>query len=535
MYKLLIVDDEYLSRYALRTLIAKKFSNLEIAGEAENGRQAIEMNRALRPDIIIMDIKMPGINGIDASCEIVGEFPETNILILTAYDSFDYIKRALDIGVKGYILKPLKESEVCEKLNMVISQIRERENRHDFMETVEAKIKIIRPFMEDELISAFVTGDFNTGKVENYIRFLQEDIQAGYFLLVGTNPGYTGEINDSLRNRIVREKMTDILTKHLPLMKKCHFGKMQGNTAVVFIPVEKRLPGAEVVREAVLIGQQAKRKLKVIGDIDAAVGIGKVYSDIQDFSRSYNEAAHALRLAMAQKEILHFEALGPDLLSNKPCKYPSGLENKLIEQLKAGNIPSAQSYAAQIFEYFLENVKSRDALKEYVCEFITVLKRTIAQMGIHPGVAPNAGALLELGALSSAEEIEVWYKSNVNSLIKQAKKGDDKNTDVINRVFEYSNKNFNKNITLELAASEVGLSPQYLSKIFKEKCGINFIDYITKKRMEYARELLEGDSKNIKEVSRLAGYEDSNYFCRIFKKETGLNPKQYRTKVRIRE
>jgi two-component system response regulator YesN len=238
---------------------------------------------------------------------------------------------------------------------------------------------------------------------------------------------------------------------------------------------------------------------------------------------------------MAQKEILHFEALDPDLLSNKPCKYPSGLENKLIEQLKAGNIPSAQSYAAQIFEYFLENVKSRDALKEYVCEFITVLKRTIAQMGIHPGVAPNAGALLELGALSSAEEIEVWYKSNVNSLIKQAEKGDDKNTDVINRVFEYSNKNFNKNITLELAASEVGLSPQYLSKIFKEKCGINFIDYITKKRMEYARELLEGDSKNIKEVSRLAGYEDSNYFCRIFKKETGLNPKQYRTKVRIRE
>lgn len=117
MIKLMIVDDEYLSRFALRTLISKKISGIEIIGEAENGRQAIELNRKLRPEIIIMDIKMPGISGIDASMEIINEFPETNILILTAYDNFGFIKRALDIGVKGYILKPIKEAEVIDKLS----------------------------------------------------------------------------------------------------------------------------------------------------------------------------------------------------------------------------------------------------------------------------------------------------------------------------------------------------------------------------------------------------------------------------------
>ena len=159
------------------------------------------------------------------------------------------------------------------------------------------------------------------------------------------------------------------------------------------------------------------------------------------------------------------------------------------------------------------------------------LKRTVFKMGVHLDNSLSIGMLQELVELTSVDEVEVWCKKNVDYIIEQAEKCPGRNSEIISKVFEYINRNFNKDITLESVANEVGLSSQYLSKIFKEKCGINFIDYITTKRLEFAENLLKNSDSNIKQVSKMSGYEDSNYFCRIFKKSTGLSPRQFRSNV----
>lgn len=535
MYKMMVVDDEYLSRYVLKTLVQKKFDNIDIGGEAENGRQAIELNRTLQPDIIIMDIKMPGINGIDASKEIITEYPDTNILILTAYDSFDYIKRALDIGVKGYILKPIKEEEVIEKISKVINSIDERLNQHDLKEKVESKIKVVRPFIEKELVSAFIIGNQDLGKVENYISFLQEEIKSGYFMLISSGQSSSREIDDSIRNKILRDKIYDVALRHLPLMKKCLFGKAIGNAAVVFFPVEADTLPENAVKEALIIAQELKRKLKVIANIDVAVGVGNVYHEIKNFCKSYNEANFALRKAIADKGLVHFGRIENGDNAGNYSEYPIELENRFLEQVKAGSIDKAKELAEEIISHLVDNIGNVEIVKECVSEFVTVLKRTILKMGISINVLKNIGTLFELDGLATIDEIEVWLRRNVYNLIELMEKASNKNADVISRVFDYINKNFHKEITLELVAGEIGMSPQYLSKIFKEKYGTNFIDYITKKRLEYAEELLKNENRNIKEISKMVGYEDSNYFCKVFKKDTGLTPKQYRTKIIARD
>lgn len=528
MYRLMIVDDEYLARYSLSKLILREFDNIEIVGDPENGRQAIEQNRSLRPDIIIMDINMPGINGIDASMQIISEFPQTNILILTAYDSFDYIKRALDIGVLGYILKPVKETEVVEKIKKLINEIEQRSNKCDFVELVEAKIKVVKPFMEKEIVMAFATGNFDEIKMERYIDFLQEDIKAGYFMLISSGQHYSNEINDSIRNSILKEKTMNILTRHLPLMKKCLFGRIHGDTIVVFIPVDMKCPNAEVLNEAVMIGQEISRKLKLIGNIDATVGIGMAHSELHNFYKSYNEAAIALKKTGSKKPVVHFQLLNQEI-NEKPHEFPHELENKLIDQIKSGCADQARKYVDDILIYILTRNDNPDILKEYAIEFITILKRAISKLGVN--LSEYTVKIKELMSLDSIEEIELWCKYNAYNLIEKVEKCSNKGYDIINKVIEYICINFNKNITLESVADEIGLTPQYLSKIFKEKYGINFIDFITQKRMEYAEKLLRESEKNIKEIGKLSGYEDSNYFCKIFKKEMGTSPKQYRTKA----
>lgn len=524
MYRLLIVDDEYLSRYALRILLQKKFGNIEIVGEAENGRQALELNSKLKPDIIIMDIKMPVLNGIDTSAQIINEYPGANILILTAYDSFDYIKNALDIGVLGYILKPIKEAEVVEKINKVINHIIEKATHTDFMGIVESKINVVKPFIEDELVTSFITGIFDKEKTQSYIDFLQEDIKAGYFLLVSTEQYDLNGINDYLRSRIVKEKTMSILKRHLPLMKKCFFGKIQGNSIVVFIPVDIKHSVDEIVREALIIGQEINRKLEIIGDINATVGIGGVYSGIDSFCKSYCEAVAALRNASKDNKTIHFNQLDSNDADVQPRHYPTDLEDKLIEQLKAGNIADAKKYSAELLNAILYANNKPEKVKEYVFEYITMLKRAISKLTL----CEYPCKFSELYTLTTPEEVKVWGTYNTYELIEKVENNYSKKSDVMNRIIDYINRNFNKNITLDLVAMEVGLTPQYLSKVFKEQYGSTFIDFITKKRLKYAEELLSKGNRNIKEISKLAGYEDSNYFCRVFKKETGKSPKQFR-------
>lgn len=528
MYKLMIVDDEALARYAFQTLISKNFNDIEIICEAENGRQAIEFNRIYRPDIIVMDIKMPGINGIDASREIINEFPETNILILTAYDNFDYIQQALDIGVKGYLLKPLKKDEVVGKITKVISGLTESESKVDFKQHVDSKIKLVRPFIEKELVSAFITGSIDINEVRSYINFLQEKIEAGYFMLLSCGYSYAESINDSVRNKIHRDKVYDVIIKHLPLMKKCMLGSFVGNVIIVFFPLESMKTSASVKDESLVIGNEIKRRVKVIAGIDIGVGIGRAHTDIEKLRNSYDEANFAVRQAVICNSVVHYNEIENKTIENDG-KYPAKLENEFLDSLRIGNIDKARDLNIEIISAIFNYTYDPLTIKEYLSEYITILKRTAVQMGVDEVILHNTGTLMELNSLFELDELMIWCKNALNTLIDQVEAvKQNRNSDVVGKIHDYVNRQFSKDITLEMAAEEVALSPQYLSKLFKEEFGMNFIDYITSKRISYAKELLRNGSMSVKEISRKSGYSDENYFCRLFKKVTGLTPKQYR-------
>lgn len=529
MYKLMIVDDEFLSRFVIKSLIQKKFPEIEIVAELENGRQAIEYGLNLKPDIIVMDIRMPGLNGFEASRVILNEFPDTQILILTAYDKFSYVKEALDLGIKGFLLKPINEEEVVQSIRKLINEIEKRERYSDQNVHVDEKIKTVRPLIENELVSAFITGDFDAEKIESYKGLLSEnDIESGFFMLITPAYSYIRQKNREVSFKKIRERIYEVVTSHPSLLNKCLFSSKMGSTIAVFHPIKSDKSEMILTREAQVIGIGLANRVKTVARIDTAIGIGSVHTGFDNFCKSYSEANMALKRALKTGGVVHYNRIKTDHVTPANAEYPMDLETLIVEQVKLGKADEAKEAACEFISQVINNNDNIEAIKESLNELITVLKRTVVMSGAKLNQYCNSSMLTELGTLKEIEEIAVWSKRCIFNLIEHIESRDNIKSELIGRVIDYINKNFSNEITLNQIADEVRLSPQYLSRIFKENYGVNFIDYITKKRIEQAEELLLNSSKSIKEISNLVGYVDANYFSRIFKKDTGCSPRQFR-------
>ena len=526
--KMLIVDDESLSRCALRKLISINIAEIEIVGEAESGNQAIEMAQKLSPQIIAMDIKLPGVNGLEASEIIIHNMPGVNILVISAYDSFNYVQKALDIGAIGYLLKPFKNEEVIEKLKKVLENIRSDKDKETIALQVENKIKIVKPFVEKELVSAIARGYTDVSEIESYDKFLQQTIDEGYFMLISFVQSNTERISDSVRNKISMHKIMNVVERHLPILKKCYFGNPIGNIIVILFSVDEESSQIGVIKESVIIAQEIKHKIMVMTGINAAIGIGNFYKGIENLQYSYNEAFYALRRALEDDCVKHSSMCKNDQKGKLPV-YPLILEGKLLEELKTGNFTYAKELADELVAEFTGDSLSIDMLKEYIIQFIAVLKRTIFAMGVGINDLMIIGRQTDINNLQTSAELSLWCKNNAYTIIGIACQfKQKKNSAKAAKAYEYININFYKDITLEIVAEEVRLSPQYLSKIFKEETGVNFSDYVNEKKINYAKILLKSKDKNIKEISRTVGYSDVNYFRRLFKKATGMTITQYK-------
>ncbi|WP_273320882.1 response regulator [Vallitalea guaymasensis] len=528
MYKVLIVDDEILSRYALRTLISKNFNNLEVVGEAESGKQAITLCEKFNPDIVIMDIKMPGMDGLEASQKILSKMPDINILILTAYDYFEYIQKAMEIGIVNYLLKPIVTNDTVYKINKVLESI---ESRGDIQKkSLEEKIESIIPVIEKELVNAFIEGTIDSNEINHYMEVLQYQIYKGYFMLISFQNEDMKHINSSIMKRRNREKIINTVKRYLPFMTSFILGTPIGNTIVLFI-YQKEKNNIDTIEESKLIAANLRYKIRIIDKLDIYLGIGNCYKDPNNFGKSYQESWESLQRAIKESTIYHYCDMEKSYKGQVLYQYPIKLEKELTGKLKIGSKEECLLLCEQILENIFHNCFNLNILKDYLCQFIYSLKHKMIELNVRDDMINFTSTISALSSIKESDEVKIWVYNITNYIldkIYEMKKQDE--TQIIKDIYDYINTNFKKDISLNQVADLVELSPQYVSKLFKDKFNVNFIDYIIGLRLESSKELLKNTKLKIKEISKRVGYEDSNYFCRIFKKNIGMSPKEYRHK-----
>jgi len=528
MYKMIIADDESFVRDAFKMVINKCFPQIMVVAEAQTGREAIEKASEFNPNLMIMDVKMPGINGLQAIYEIKKMNPETRFIVLTAYDNFEYAKEALSLSVDEYILKPARREKIIESIGKVLKIIEELKNKKSQELELKEKLNNMIPVMESEFALSMVFSDIDRIKQMDYPKLLGRTFYAGYSMVLDFNT-QDYKKNDKTKDKIkdlINSKVRDFLTMFFNTRVDYFItSPVFSNRIALFFPEDEADDIDEIGLISIDLAKSLVKKIKEELDLSPFVGIGGFHKGIDGLIESYNEASIAV--SSKKQEVCH---IGNVEFTKVDTSYSLKLESQLCEKIRQFDKDNAIKTFKGLY-FSINSWEIRDiAIK--ISELMAVLARILLDFGME-NLADKFFDETEkrkLRVFESKQDIYEWCISKIQQLVTHLVNSKTINTDndVIISAAKFIEANYMNEITLEDVARAVSVSPYYLSKLFKSQMSQNFIDFLTDLRVDAAKKKIPDSNMSIKDICYEVGYNDPNYFTRVFKKVTGQTPLEYR-------
>lgn len=527
MVKVMIVDDEKVAIDSLKFIIEKNFSNVDIISAARSGREAIELVEENLPDIIFMDIHMPGINGLEAIREIRSRHKKVIIIVLTAFDQFEFAKESIQLGVMEYLLKPVKRIKVVEVLSKAIESIKEEKEKWKTELEMREKIQYMGPIVETGFIYSVLMLDENKKELRDYKRLFDNREEDGYIVTVELLKESLHELNyNSIPSDVKVQEFYSFFTQLARRESKCIVGPVMMNRIAVFVPVSSSKDRNKIKVEALLLCENLLKKISEKFSYKVKIGIGSIYKHFEMLKYSYEESLMAIR-HLSKAGVIHFSDI--EYKKNDHYEYPIDKEKILFQKISAGNTTDSISVFNYIFDWLISEYEAKPLkIKNKILELVFIANY-ISDEESTAEIHENNNILEEIIAIEDNRALQLWCRNRItNAAGKVFSSKDNKLGDLVKKAKEFIKINYSKHITLEDVALEINVSPQYLSKLFKEETGENFIDYLTAKRIKIAKDLLEKNELSVKEICFSIGYNDPNYFSRMFKINVGVTPTEYR-------
>jgi two-component system, response regulator YesN len=505
MIKLLIVDDEQIEREGMKAILDRAFPDL-IVEQAHNGNEAVELAASFRPDLVLMDIQMPGINGLEAVEQILVKYPYIKFIMVTAFDTFNYVQSALKLGAKDYILKPSKVSEIRTTVGKVLMEIEEERE-------LKAESNLQREMLQRTL--ALVETDVVTQLLFDHVHEVHLNM-----LMEMLDMRRASEV--FVMNVMVPDGMEHHYSMIKEKVRKTRSGWMgalyDGQLPIIIFREE----GQSFRSQAIALA----RDILSIGNMEQKagwfIGIGNDCQSLEEIRQSYQEAIIASSNTTLPVKYRFFRDI-PVLDETESRKQAKYLKKDFSDLVRLGQWEQLKGSIGHLIQaYEIDGVEIQQA-QQLVLEALWSIWSIMSEMGIETATpiyhyqAPNYRQL-RLETANLLMNIKRSYEKHYENL----------EANTIHQIKKYIMENSQQNISLETLSNKVGLSPIYISKMFKEKLGINYIDFLTECRIEKAKKMLADPEKSIKEITLEVGYHEPNYFSKVFKKMCNVSPREYR-------
>lgn len=536
--KVFLVEDEMVIRRGIKNSIDWEKEGYIFCGEASDGELAYPMIIKEKPDILITDIRMPFMDGLEFCKLVKKELPNIKILILSGYDEFDYAKEAIRLGVTEYLLKPISSGKLLEALNGVSESIRREKEDKDLVRKYMEEMRENTEHEKQKFFEQMIAGNLSMADALETGKKYEMNLSAGMYNLLlfrftlGKENRKSGELLGEAEYAI--EKLTERLEYVFEFQRG-----VEGWAFLLMADNEEQM--SERVKE---LSKDLEEIMKNYSTIAYFGGIGQPVARLRELEESFREAERALaaRFTMELNRIISVEDI-------RMAQNVDTLDD--IEITSFGEIEKTRT----MLEKFLNN-GAEDEIDEFVDVYInelpeenlkSVLMRQYIIMDAYivmmsfcekiEGIEGEMQAQSEelknsMKTIQTLEEIKNYIRMLLKKIIgvRDTISGR-RYSDIIEIAKDQIRKTYmSDEISLNTIAAEVGMSPSYFSSIFSKEMGKTFVEYLTEIRMDRAKELLMCSSMKTSEIGYEVGYKDPHYFSYIFKKTQNCTPKEFRAR-----
>jgi len=522
MYKILIVDDELIEREALKFIIKKSSLAISDLMEAANGQDAIVVAKEFHPDIVILDIKMPGLSGLEVGHILKKSNPNIKIVFVTAFDSFEYAKEAIKVGVEEFIVKPAPINKTIEILQSCIDKLDEDKKKKSQDEKLEGKINEISQYLENEFLSSVVNGEIYEQQTDDYLKFMLSEFSEGFGVMVEVDFFSKTGVNQLQRN-MVKKRFVEELSALLDENMKFLISLIKNTVYILVFGYLKEMKKhlVRTIEDKIhMVSEHINEQIEA----NIFYGFGDAYNQISMLWKSFAQAKAASRNMRRDIEENGEELDAP--ITNMELK-----ENELCLSIFNGQQEEMIQIADHILDYIVFASNDINVIRLKLYDFFILLNRYLNKESQRRHAVPDY-LFDDLKNIESRGEARNYIHRYLFSILEEIELEKKKKTPaILDKAIDYIQENHDKGIILEDVASEIGFSTYYFGKVFKKTFKSSFTDYLSNVRMTHAKRLLKETNLNMKDITYKIGYMDPNYFTRVFKKSEGITPTDYRNQM----
>ncbi len=515
MYKILIADDEAMIRQGIKCLFDWEELGYTIVDEAANGDSAYEKIMSLTPDVVLIDIRMPGMLGLEVIRKVREEGFNGKVIILSGYSDFKYAQEAIRYGVQYYLTKPIDEDELEEILHTIRHEL-------DAAYSAVSTAEHYREKAHDSIVQDILLGNADLSKLNlSELHMISDIYQVVIYEKYSHNASdATYRFSDLLRvtNQDNHSYDAIIVNKQEVILLKGRFAIQQFNDFLERYEREKR-PQKDSPLDSLFITY------------------GRCVHSLQDVPASYTEASKLLHRRFFCEQGQHtigYDAL-PDFEHNTPIindTMRNEFASKLLNYIQAFNRNKTGETLKELQDALYDASDSIDAIKLFLADLYLQIKEQINHLynTIEIPFAGNAEIIRSIEDKRYLYEIILFFSAQFEIIMSSI--GNSSRDSVLDDILHYINHNYSSNITLENIAPLFGYNSSYLGKIFSKKMGENFNSYVDHIRIERSKEMLIKEDLKVYNIAEKVGYRNVDYFHIKFKKYVGQSPAEFRKKYK---
>ena len=534
-YKVLAADDEFWSRENIRSLIPWEEYSLEFLEPACDGEEVLGRIPEEKPDIILTDINMPFLSGLELLQRLQNEYPNIVTIAISGYDDFDKVKGVFVSGGLDYLLKPVGKEELVKVLTKALGVLEERENAKKHDETSRIQEHKLSSFLEDSEYSALLSGKlYGQSASQTHVSSTNTFSEVATLMVKFYNIAEIAEQfdHDNLQmSWSIKSRLRELTGTDGNAIIFNNSNKMSEFLIVKTADAKELRALAENILKEFLLEEYGPVSVVLHEQTSSLDDIGTVYREListlvtRPFSRS-----HCILSCPEEKNTVEMQTIGKSA--------PAHMETELYHLLSTGKKSETQKLIFRTcdFKHCDDGTWSYLDVKQYAGRITGILYRYVQEK------CPELTAQAE----EAMDNIDYYMKClNAPSLFASLKilldslweSGEDKGADSssvvqqVEQIHRYIEQSYHENITLTALAEQYHMDASYLSRIFSQKYGETIIAFLTRIRMEKAAELMKDQDKKLETISFLVGYDDYNYFSRVFRKKMGCSPREYRNNL----